>query len=235
MFGSTLQPTITGATISSTGSRLPLSRRGSKGLVPRVGDYGDATLRGGLSRIQSENQKQADKTDARWAQMQSTLEEVELTAANGTHIFGDEHTKALEGLRMAQISLAQAWARSEADEAVDTRDKDTRAIKSSGKGSEAKSAADVTDTQSNKNSAGLRPINALQRGESKLEEETEADIRLARRRREANDQYFQRVNDGVLDVVQKLEDVAASMKAVEKESRDIWEDSEASPSTHESG
>jgi septum formation topological specificity factor MinE len=67
-----------------------------------------------------------------------------------------------------------------------------------------------------------------------LEEETEQDILLARNRREANDKYFQRVNEGVLDVVAKLEEVANAMKAVEQESRDIWgETDSARTSYHE--
>lgn len=57
---------------------------------------------------------------------------------------------------------------------------------------------------------------------TKLEEETEMDILLARKRREANDRYFQRVNEGLLDVVEKLELVAVSMRAVEQESKDMW-------------
>jgi len=163
--------------------------------------------------------------------MQSTLEEVELTAVNGAHVFGPEHTKALEGLRMAQIALAQAWARSEADDAVESIDKDAKAIRGSGIGSEAKSVLDDTEAgRSARNSASGRPASsagAAANVDLKLEEETEADIRLARRRREANDQYFQRVNGGVLDVVEKLENVAVAMKAVENESKDIWEESES--------
>jgi translation initiation factor RLI1 len=58
---------------------------------------------------------------------------------------------------------------------------------------------------------------------AKLEQETEVDILLARRRREANDQYFRRVNDGVIDVVSKLEDVAVAMRAIEQETNDIWD------------
>ncbi len=48
--------------------------------------------------------------------MQTTLAEVELSAANGSHIFGAGHAKALEELRAAQLELAKAWARSERDE-----------------------------------------------------------------------------------------------------------------------
>ncbi len=176
----------------------------------------------GLPRNQSDGQTPADRTDALWAHMQSTLEEVELTAIRGTHVFGAEHTKALHGLRTAQIALAQAWARSEADDAVETIDRDMKAGRSSGVGSEGKTAPDGTE-QSEVDSSSTRPDSHGDMGDSKLEEETEADIRLARRRREANDQYFQRVNGGVLDVVSKLEEVAQAMKVVEEESRDIWD------------
>ncbi len=62
---------------------------------------------------------------------------------------------------------------------------------------------------------------------SKLEADTEADIAYAKKRREDNDRYFQKVNRGVLDVVAKLEDVAADMKSVELETRDIWSETES--------
>ncbi|KAL8761796.1 MAG: hypothetical protein Q9184_002119 [Pyrenodesmia sp. 2 TL-2023] len=50
----------------------------------------------------------------------------------------------------------------------------------------------------------------------------EDDISEARRRRGANEEFFQRVREGVVDVVGKLEVVAGAMGKVEKESRDIW-------------
>ena len=49
---------------------------------------------------------------------------------------------------------------------------------------------------------------------------------LARRRREANDRYFEQVNRGVVDVVGRLDVVAGAMRRVEKESREIWDASE---------
>jgi len=164
--------------------------------------------------------------------MQSTLEEVELSAFNGTHVFGPEHAKALEELRTAQIALAQAWARSEADDAVETADKESKITKGTGMlGSEGRSAVDGTDGgKSNTNSGSARPGSSggpPEKTGSKLEEETEADILLARKRREANDRYFQRVNAGVLEVVSKLEEVAVAMRAVEQESRDIWGDTDS--------
>jgi hypothetical protein len=189
-------------------------------------------------RQDSEVKRQADRTDALWAEMQSTLEEVELSAVNGTHVFGPEHSKALEELRAAQIGLAQAWARSEADDAVEIADKNQESKgKSKGGmlGSEGRSALDTlgTDTAASgsqrpgsKGGSSAAAAGAERMG-NKLEEETEADILLARRRREANDRYFQRVNGGVLDVVAKLEEVASAMRAVEQESRDIWGESDS--------
>lgn len=138
-----------------------------------------------------------DRTDALWAEMQSTLDHVELSATHDTHVFGPEHAKALEGLRAAQIGLAQAWARSEAD--------------STGFEQDANARKDKKDTT--------------------VEEESENDTLLARKRREANDRYFDKVNASVSDVVAKLEEVAAAMGAVEQESREIWSDTTNSKST----
>jgi len=186
-------------------------------------------------RQDSEVKKQADRTDALWAEMQSTLEEVELSAVNGTHVFGPEHSKALEGLRAAQIELAQAWARSEADDAVESADRDSKSLTAGGgKGIEGRSLLDTMGTDAGKGStakgstaASGSGVPGVERLGSNLEEETEADILLARKRREANDKYFQRVNGGVLDVVAKLEEVAQAMRAVEQESRDIWGENES--------
>jgi len=187
------------------------------------------------ARQDSEVKKQADRTDALWAEMQSTLEEVELSAVNGTHVFGPEHSRALEELRAAQIGLAKAWARSEADDAVESADKANSSRLGGIHGSEARSALDTHGTEgmvSTAASGSQRPGSsgapATERMGNKLEQETETDILLARKRREANDRYFSRVNGGVLDVVAKLEEVASAMRAVEQESRDIWGDSESS-------
>jgi hypothetical protein len=161
--------------------------------------------------------------------MQKTLADVELSAMNTSHVFGASHVKALEDLRMAQLSLAQAWAKSEADELHEDEHGEedgaanvgTMDAKSSpGKGKKAKVEGKPSTFTNNKN----------------LEEETERDIQLARKRREANDRYFQQVNRGVLEVVNKLDEVAGAMKRVERESRDIWdESSDESISGSESG
>lgn len=175
-----------------------------------------------------EGQKQADRTEALWAEMQATLEDVELSAINGTHVFSAEHSKALERLRATQISLAQAWARSEADDAVETADKESKVLQSNILlGSDGRSALEGTEVAKSSVSERQGSTSGGERTGSKLEEETEADILLARKRREANDRYFQRVNAGVLDVVAQLEDVAGAMKAVKQESRDIWGESDS--------
>lgn len=231
--GTSLQP------ISTNPSRAPLIRQRSGRLPTRSNldgqqDVADSNLGIPMPRQQrqdSEVKRQADRTDALWAEMQSTLEEVELSAVNGTHVFGPEHSKALEELRAAQIGLAQAWARSEADDAVETADKESKGLGSrlggGMLGSEGRSALDTLGTEGKGSTAAsgsqrAGSIAGAERMGSKLVEETEADILLARRRREANDRYFQRVNGGVLDVVAKLEEVASAMRAVEQESRDIW-------------
>lgn len=186
--------------------------------------------------------RSADRTDALWAEMQATLEEVELSASGGTHVFGPEHDRKLGDLRAAQIALAQAWARSEADDAIETAYRDhvgsapaeeMRTMKGTmgdasksgaGEGTDpAKSTAPSNSGKPESNAAGVERLGA------KLEEETEADILLARQRREANDQYFQRVNNGVIDVVAKLEEVAKAMRAVEQESKDVWNENDTLP------
>ena len=151
--------------------------------------------------------------------MQATLAEVELSASRGTHFFGPEHSAALEELRASQIALAQAWARSEVDEIVEHPGEGQGEVSDAGvKAQSVKptSKGDTGETKSKGKSVGMG-----------LEEETEEDILLARRRREANDKYFWRVNNGVLDVVGKLEGVAVAMGKVERESREIWTESES--------
>ncbi|KAB5528117.1 hypothetical protein GE09DRAFT_1150387 [Coniochaeta sp. 2T2.1] len=201
------------------------SFRSPLAVPPQLGGTG-----GPLPRLESS--RATDRTDALWAEMQATLEEVELSASGGTRVFGPDHDRKLGELRAAQIALAQAWARSEADEAIETTGgmdmRSLRTAEDGGKTTEAGAGASTAGTGS------VRPgssggIGGGQTGGQereklgrKLEEETEVDILLARKRREANDRYFQRVNQGVLDVVDKLEEVAVAMRAVEQESKDIW-------------
>lgn len=186
-----------------------------------------------------------DRTDALWAEMQATLEEVELSASGGTHVFGPEHDRKLSDLRAAQIALAQAWARNEADDAIETTagvgSEEVRDLKGAlgavslaaasgaAPGLAGKIGADGTDPgRSTVGTGSARPPSSGRGGGERLgamlEQETESDILLARKRREANDQYFSRVEQGVRDVVEKLEEVAIAMRAVEQESRDVWGD-----------
>lgn len=182
-----------------------------------------------------ESSRATDRTDALWAEMQATLEEVELSASGGTRVFGPDHDRKLGELRAAQIALAQAWAKSEADEAIETTGgMDMRSLKAGedgGKTATEGAGGSTAGTGSVRpGSSGMAGAAGQERLGQKLEEETEVDILLARKRREANDRYFQRVNQGVLDVVAKLEDVAVAMRAVEQESKDIWAEDQAASS-----
>lgn len=154
------------------------------------------------------------RAEAAWAEMQRTLADVELSATSSSHVFGESHAKALEDLRLAQLALAQAWAKSEADEVGD-HDFDIAAARANV--GELKSGSGSNAKEKSKNSTFSN--------EKDLEAETEKDIELARKRREANDRFFEQVNRGVLDVVSKLDEVANVMRKVEKESRDVWNDS----------
>ncbi|PSR82338.1 hypothetical protein BD289DRAFT_17111 [Coniella lustricola] len=198
---------------------------------------GSAQRRGTLAPLQTvtpytrrESTRATDRTDALWAEMQATLEEVELSASGGTRVFGPEHDRKLAELRAAQIALAQAWARSEADEAMETMSAAAASVSTGG----AELRADgMTMADGAVNSASLPPGSAgvgTERTNRRMDEDTESDIRGARARRKANDRYFQRINQGVLDVVAKLEDVATAMRAVEQESKDVWGD-ESVPSS----
>lgn len=152
--------------------------------------------------------------------MQTTLAEVELSATGGTHsFFGPEHAAALEELRTAQIALAQAWARNEAaDEVVD------RLGEGEGKDGEDISPGGSVRAKDEGDDRTIGSIGDIAGGER----ETEGDILLARKRREANDRYFFRVQKGVVDVVGRLEEVASAMGKVERESREVWSESESS-------
>ncbi|KAK3321479.1 hypothetical protein B0T19DRAFT_432421 [Cercophora scortea] len=192
------------------------------------------------SLLRGDSTRTTDRTDALWAEMQATLEEVELSAGGGTRVFGPDHDRKLGELRMAQIALAQAWARSEADDAIETTGSglgETRNTKFGGAsgtetgadGAGKTEAGTATDGGAKSTGTGsVRPVSSGvgATGQEKLgekqDEEPVVDILLARKRREANDRYFQRVNQGVLDVVAKLEEVATAMREVEQESKDIW-------------
>ena len=183
------------------------------------------------SLLKIESSRTTDRTDALWAEMQATLEEVELSASGGTHVFGSEHDRKLAELRNAQIALAQAWARSEADDTTDAHLLDTT-HSAGGDESRMKAAKSAKGIETGAKS-GLPPLGSniameqAARLGQKIEGDTEVDIAMARKRREANDQYFERVNSGVLDVVAKLEEVALAMRAVERESKFIWDENKS--------
>lgn len=135
--------------------------------------------------------------------MQATLAEVEMSALSSTHVFGSAHSAALEELREAQIALAKAWGRGEADEEDSLGD--SKAKNEKGKEGRGKKDGDAIDG----------------------EFDDEGDILEARRRREANEKFFSKVGEGVVDVVGKLEVVSQAMAKVERESREIWNGSES--------
>lgn len=181
--------------------------------------------------------------------MQNTLAEVELSAANESHIFGAGHAKALEELRAAQLELAKAWARSERDEVgshgarndeEEEEEEEEEKKEGDGTGSAGfglgvlggkNGVKQPQQQQQRPGSAGKNGTGNEKEREKTLEQETEQDILLAKTRREANDRYFEQVNNSVLDAVRKLDDVAAAMRKVEKESSDIWsEDGDATES-----
>lgn len=203
-----------------------------------------------VTRLQTaDSARTADRTDALWAEMQATLEEVELSASGGTHVFGPEHDRKLAELRAAQIKLAQAWARGEAEDSIETTAAKNElpnlrgslgeiGISAGGTGlgptmSATSGRVAAEGTEGAKSTAGtgsVRPGSSgtgRERLGARLEEETERDILLARNRREANDRYFSKIDQGVKDVVEKLEEVAIAMRAVEEETRNIWGDGTA--------
>ncbi|RFU27791.1 hypothetical protein B7463_g8532, partial [Scytalidium lignicola] len=225
-------PSSLSAAPTSNPSRVPLIQQRSQRL-PSHTPFEAPPETTGISRpsmVQAfDSQKQAARTDALWAEMQSTLEEVELNAAHTTHIFGAGHNDAIEELRKAQIELAKAWARTEADDAGEIKQENKlgRALL----GSERMGGPEETEAgRSTVPSASAGPSSTAaavaERRNLRLEEETETDILLARKRREANDKYFQQVNGGVLEVVAKLEDIARAMKSVEQEIKEIWGESD---------
>ncbi|KAI9822764.1 MAG: hypothetical protein M1832_002997 [Thelocarpon impressellum] len=238
-------PSTATSPASAVAQRAPLLRnRSIRGGFPRL-DGGPepaaiasitSPLRAAGPRQQQhdEGRNQADRADAQWAEMQRTLEGVEVSAFSGAHVFGGDHSKALEGLRTAQIALAQAWARSEADEASDVTTPgrspsggpvpdESVGLPTRATSTRAASAETAPESIASAGNTASPPDKDRPRAPT-VEDETGRDILLARKRREANDRYFQRVNEGVLDVVARLENVAVAMSGVKQESRHIWTD-----------
>lgn len=187
-------------------------------------------------------------TQAKWREMQSVLNEVDLMAQSSTHVFGAEHARALDELRDAQVALAKAWGRgSEGDH------KDAGAAASNAGNAAAvgemnvarfAAAADGATTSSPQRlqrqraetvgsaSTGLSDGSGPSDGGSEprggqLEDETAQDIKLAGERRAANEAYFRKVDEGVKEVVERLASVAQAMRGVEAESRSLWSSSQS--------
>ncbi|CAG8037412.1 unnamed protein product [Penicillium salamii] len=218
-------PPASSALATPSGSQPPPLHRNR---TPR-GEEGENVEKSSLlspfvSRRQSKNDP--DGSDAIWQEMQSALSEVELSAVTSENVFGEKHSEALEDLRSKQLKLAQAWARSEADDEVVDPSHTGPDAASAKANSTRRGETNIKDDAATETSAGRGSVS-----HHTLDEETEKDIRLARKRREANDRYFDRVNQGVLDVVAKLEEVAQAMRTVERESKDIWSDSESVTTT----
>ncbi|KAK5077256.1 hypothetical protein LTR64_005265 [Lithohypha guttulata] len=216
-------------TSSFSGPRPSLIAASPKNNAPGGGQTGASAVRPKPGATISSKKEDDFRADAVWAEMQRTLADVELSAMNSSHVFGQQHARALEDLRTAQLGLAQAWAKSEADEMVDEEfggdEGETSAVGTMRGGIFGGTPAREKSGHSRHASTAS---NASRSGN--LEEETERDIRLARRRREANDRYFKQVNKGVLDVVKKLDEVANAMRQVEKESRELWNETSGSGS-----
>ena len=178
----------------------PLRSRSTRGADPAIAIPD-------RSRPQQPQHSQTDgeRTDAVWAEMQATLAEVELSASRGTHVFGSAHSAALDELREAQIELAKAWSRNEAD----VEEPEVEFGHNFEKGNEDENGED---------------------GNRLEEPDEEGDMREARRRKKANERFFKKVGEGVVDVVGKLDVVAQAMAKVEKESREIWTESSDSGS-----
>lgn len=84
-----------------------------------IGRTSTWTSLGHISRSADKNKadlNETERTEALWAKMQLTLEEVEMSAAATTHVFGAAHNSALEELRAAQIDLARTWSKAEAED-----------------------------------------------------------------------------------------------------------------------
>lgn len=181
--------------------------------------------------------------------MQNTLDEVEMTAQTGTHVFGPSHTAALDELRRAQVELARAWGRGSEETGLGGEEglegegfmgvhalAQDRVDVSKGNGGKGRqraatdaSASTVLSDESLRTESGSGGGTASGGGSARslLEDETAEDIRRASERRAANERYFNRVEASVGEVVDKLGVVAEAMRGIEGESRSLWSGSES--------
>lgn len=167
--------------------------------------------------------------DAQWVDLQSTLADIELSAAGTAQIFGPAHAAALEDLRKAQIALAKAWEPG-ADASIE-QSKDADEEKNSGKGDGKDTAA--KDKQADKPKG--RNQRESENGQDADRGHGEADLTAAAARTKANEEYFLKIKSGVQDVVAKLETVSNAMRRVEVESREIWGEGESLASVDSKG
>ena len=145
--------------------------------------------------------------------MQATLAEVEMSALNSGSVFGQAHEAALEELRVAQMELAKGWGRMGAASEEDEDEDDVGGVRM--KKVDGKATEGSKEKEKEKANVGGENVDD---DDAEEKEEMEA----ARRRREENEKFFVRVQQGVEDVVGKLEKVAEAMGKVERESRDVW-------------
>lgn len=181
--------------------------------------------------------------------MQSTLNEVELTAQSSTHVFGESHARALEDLRNAQIALAKAWGRGNETQAAASGEGQPEIInlnrfkaaeemvtdRAKATGTTRKRADTQASASTTLSDESQLTEDSARSARSQLEDETAQDIKLASERRAANEEYFKKVDQGVKEVVEKLEKVAEAMRGVEVESRSLWSNSDRSSSGGEEG
>lgn len=202
----------------------------------------------GGPRLRKDSEKE---TEARWREMQSTLNEVELTAQSSTHVFGESHAKALDALRDAQIALAYAWGRgNEESGMLNSVSLDNTISQFSMDGERRQSATDPVggdsrrmrpraDTQASMSTVlsdeSVRSDDTARESKAQMEDETAEDIRRASERRGNNEEYFRMVEKSVGDVVGKLDIVAEAMRGVEAESRSLWSGSSVTGSSEQSG
>jgi hypothetical protein len=203
----------------------------------------------GDARLRKDSEKE---TEARWREMQSTLNEVELTAQSSTHVFGESHAKALDALRDAQIALAYAWGRGNEDSGMlNSASLDNTISQFSMDGERRQSATEAgahagsrrtrprADTQASMSTVlsdeSVRSDDIARESRVNMEDETAEDIRRASERRGKNEEYFRMVEKSVGDVVGKLDIVAEAMRGVEAESRSLWSGSSVTGSSEQSG
>ena len=230
--------------------RDPLTRQKSALSRPHNTEAGETGDPGYKDAQQPTLRKASEKSvDAKWREMQSTLNEIELTAQSSTHVFGASHAAALDDLRKAQVELARAWGRGNEDKASQAANESVREnasinrfqatddiatdrlAKQGGRrrGDTDTSVSTVLSDESTTTQGTVRS------GRSQLEDETAQDIRLASERRAANEAYFRKVDESVKDVVAKLEVVAEAMRGVEGESRSLWSATTRSSDSTERG